>query len=234
MELASIEALYSESQALRQALAEFREAAQKQERALVAEIQSAKEEIEILKREREEEYKQLGKERAALQSKVSMLESSYFQAAVPPFYFTLYNFTHHKKCSLKWQSRPLYTHSCGYKLEIEVIAGGSNIGQGSHVSVYVYILKGEFDNYLAWPFRGSITLQLLNERREGGHFEKCIQFTEETPLVNSGRVEGRERSAGWGDPLFISHAKLQYDSAIDTEYMNQDRLCFVVMAIELL
>ena len=114
---------------------------------------------------------------------------------------------------------------------VEVTAVGEGVGQGTHVSLMVYILRGEHDDCLNWPFRGSVTIWLLNERqRDGGHFEVCVEFTD-APLVNAGRVEMGERSAGWGLPLFISHSGLQYDRVANTEYLKYDRLRLVVTSV---
>ena len=35
--------------------------------------------------------------------------------------------------------------------------------QGTHVSVFTCLMRGEFDSHLKWPFRGDITIQLLNQ-----------------------------------------------------------------------
>ena len=29
-------------------------------------------------------------------------------------------------------------------------------GEGTHVSVYVHLMSGEIDDFLAWPFKGKI------------------------------------------------------------------------------
>ncbi len=202
---------------------------------LALEVQALREEIEQLRISQavtDERCRQLAKEKADLEGKVSKLESSVL-AAIAPFYFTLHNYTHHKKHGLKWRSPPFYSHPWGYKVSVEVVAGGSSVGEGSHVSVHVHVLRGEYDSQLQWPFRGCVTLQLLNERGEWGHFEKTVVFADDTPLVNSGRVgkEG-ERSEGWGDPLFIAHSCLNYNPVTDAEYMKFDRLRFLVSKVQ--
>ena len=170
--------------------------------------------------------------RKSLESRVANLEQHHYSTNVPPFYFTLQNFAHYKKHGLKWQTSAFYSHPFGYKMCIEVTAGGEGVGQGTHVSLMVYILQGEHDDGSSWPFRGNVTVWLLNERRrDGGHFEVCVEFTDAS-LVNSGRVEMEERSAGWGLPLFISHSRLQYDPVANTEYLKYDRLRFVVTSAE--
>lgn len=155
-----------------------------------------------------------------------------FLGALPPYYFTLDNFDHYKKNSLKWFSEAFYSHCYGYKMCIGVDAGGSNVGQGTHVSLLVYLLPGEYDESLKWPFRGTVKIQILNERREGNHFESVVEFTEDTPLVNSAQVTNRDRSTGWGNSLFIEHSKLGYDAAMDCELLKYNRLRFVVTAVD--
>lgn len=150
----------------------------------------------------------------------------------PPFAFTLENFEHHKRRGLRWRSPAFYSHPAGYKMCLGVAAGGDSVGSGTHVSLTVHLLPGEADDELAWPFRGAVTVRLLNERREGGgHRERSVVFDEETPTVNSGRSEPGEESTGWGDPLFVSHSDLNYDPTTDTEYLKFDRLRFLVSKV---
>ena len=157
-----------------------------------------------------------------------------FPGSVPPFYFTLPNYTHCKKNALKWFSPSFYTHPYGYKLCICVDAGGSSVGEGTHVSVLVYILQGEYDEFLRWPFRGTVTIQLLNELRDFNHFESSVVFDGDTPLVNSGQVLVSDRSTGWGNHLFIEFSKLGYDNAMDCEFLKYDRLRFAVKEVNLM
>ena len=46
----------------------------------------------------------------------------------------------------------------------------------TQVSVYVCLMRGEHDDQLKWPFRGDITVQLLNQRRGQEHVEHTITF----------------------------------------------------------
>ena len=73
-----------------------------------------------------------------------------------------------------WVSRPFYTGLDGYKLQIRVRANGEGSGKDTHVSVYVYLLKGENDDMLTWPFKCDITIQLLNWREDKGHVEHAV------------------------------------------------------------
>jgi len=63
--------------------------------------------------------------------------------------FKITNFFHYKKSRRVWHS-PLFYIQEGYKMCLEVHAGGVGSGAGSHVSLSLLLMKGggEFDNCL--------------------------------------------------------------------------------------
>ena len=133
-------------------------------------------------------------------------------------------------CS-QWWSKPFYTAPDGYKLQIRVDANGGASGKGTHVSVYVNLLKGEYDDILTWPFKCDITIQLLNWREDKGHVEKTIDHYN-TLIANRIRVtQGYRTLGGLGYPQFIPHSDLYYNITNNTEYINNDILCFVVSKV---
>ena len=54
-------------------------------------------------------------------------------------------------------------------MHLRVKAKGQGRGEGTHVSLFVHLMRGEYDNRLKWPFRGHITVKLLNQRSEKQH-----------------------------------------------------------------
>ena len=60
-------------------------------------------------------------------------------------------------------SAPFYTSRHGYKLCMRVYLNGDGAGRGSHISLFVCLMKGDFDPLLPWPFRQTITLVLLSQ-----------------------------------------------------------------------
>ena len=230
--------IQTEIEAMRKDLCELRKLLRQQEKLHQSEMQILRREVEQLKKaiqtqstlKQEREQQPRPPSQSLLSSVRTPTCTNYFCGSLPPFYFTLHNFTHHRKHGLRWYSSPFYSHPFGYKMSIGLDADGNNGGRGTHVSLLVYLLRGEFDDYIKWPFRGSVILQLLNERRDGGHYETVVEFTDETPLVNSGRVVKDERGAGWG-PVMIPHSHLTYDPTTDSDYVKFDRLCFVVTKI---
>ena len=145
------------------------------------------------------------------------------------------NFSTRKKTSNIYYSRAFHTHPGGYKLQFEVVANGSGHGRGTHVSVHVYLMKGENDAELEWPFQSQIIVRLLNWRENKQHVEKVIRFTERDPLLSCSRVSEAETSErapiGLGDDRFISHHYLDYSPKENKEYLCDDMLCFQVYEI---
>ena len=225
----------AEIEAVRQDLCELRKLLRQQEKLHQSEMQILRREVEQLKKTQatlkpEREQPLHSPSQSLLSSVRTPTYTHHFCGSLPPFYFALHNFTHHRQHGLRWYSSPFYSHPFGYKMSIGLDADGNNGGHGTHVSLLVYLLRGEFDERIKWPFRGSVIIQLLNERRDGGHYEAAVEFTDETPLVNSGRVVKDERGAGWG-PVIIPHSCLTYDPTRDSDYVKFDRLRFVVTKI---
>ena len=67
---------------------------------------------------------------------------------------------------------------------LNIDANGWAEGKCTHVSVCVALMQGKFDYSLKWPFRGDITIQLLNQE-DKGHYKITICFTDKT---TAGRV----------------------------------------------
>ncbi len=78
------------------------------------------------------------------------------------------------------------THPEGYKLTICVDANSNNKYNGNHISVWVYLMRGEYDDQLEFPFKGTITYELLNQLENNNHHSKS--FTHNGTLESSERV----------------------------------------------
>ena len=61
---------------------------------------------------------------------------------------------------------------------LRVDANGYGVCKNTHVSVYLYMMRGEYDDSLKWPFRGDIIVQLLNQVEDCGHHEVVIHFVD--------------------------------------------------------
>ena len=68
--------------------------------------------------------------------------------------------THTNQCM---RSPAFSTHRYGYQLMASVFPTGHASGSGNHLSVYIGLVKGDYDNILEWPFRYPITVTLLDQ-----------------------------------------------------------------------
>ena len=143
----------------------------------------------------------------------------------------MHNFSEHKRAGDHWWSKPFYTGPDGYKLQIRVDANGDGKGKDTHVSVYVYLMKSENDDVLSWPLQCDITIRLLNWREDKRHVEKTVEHYK-APIESRTKVtQGEEAPDGLGYHQFISHSDLYYNITKNTEYINNDILCFVVSKV---
>ena len=160
---------------------------------------------------------------------------------IPPPSFTMTSFEQHKKSEDIWLSPPFYSHIGGYKMCISVYANGCGAGEDTHLSVYLNMMPGEYDDNLKWPFHGEVTVQLLNQRNNANHCEG--------PLIESGDYssndidfmvciaqvqEPQQHGPEWGYHEFIPHERLAYNASKDCQYLINDCLKFQVNKVVIL
>ncbi|XP_064385177.1 TNF receptor-associated factor 4-like [Halichondria panicea] len=145
----------------------------------------------------------------------------------PPV-LTLTNFQQHKRDGDEWFSPSVYTHHQGYKICLKVYANGYSTGKGTHVSVGVYFMRGEFDDSLKWPFRGVISWQLMDQVNGEDHSTHTTPYSDKIPNTHCNKVTKGERSKnGLGLQKFIAHTELE------PKYLRNDTLLFQIHKIEL-
>ena len=154
------------------------------------------------------------------------------EMAFPPVELVMDEFEQHKTSNAEWFSEPFYTHPRGYKMCLSVNAKGWGDGQDSHVSVYVHLMKGEFDDNLKWPFQGDVTIQLLNQLEDSGHHQDTVLFSNSTGSERfAGRVTTGERGAAWGNRRFVPNFQLSYNAKKNRQYLKDGNLCFRVSKV---
>ena len=124
---------------------------------------------------------------------------------VPPVDIVMDDFEEHKMKNDTWFSPPFYTHIGGYNMCLSVMANGFGDGKGTHVSVFIHLMRGEFDNHLKWPFNGSFTVQL--KKNYLPHYQKTFNFSLNVPHESVCKPT-RELNKGIGYFQYISHTEL--------------------------
>ena len=145
-----------------------------------------------------------------------------------PVEFAISEYSKRKQFNNFYCSPPFTTNPQGYKLCILVHANGHRDGKDSHLSIYAYIMKGQHDDHLQWPFTGDIIIELINWLEDKGHYKKTLtidtdaKFTRVTEGVYGNHV---------GYAQFISHSSLSHDSSTNTQYLYQDCIRVRVQAV---
>ena len=92
-----------------------------------------------------------------------------------------------------------------------------------------FLIRGEYDDYLSWPFCGEVMLQVQNQQKDGWHCKKSIPFSDPKSCI---RVTESERGkVGMGVGEFLPYKKVGYNHSTGTEYLKNDCLKFRVIGI---
>ena len=160
----------------------------------------------------------------------------------PLFEFTMHDFQKYKADDRTWESPPFYTHSHGYTLCI-VIRAKTYWSQTKYISVYAYLMPGVFDDDLKWPFRGNVTIELVNQAessrwnpvssRKESHADSFdfAAKTRDNREISQRVMSGKK--ALYGKPIhyFIAHSALDYDAVEGTQYLKDDSLKFRISKV---
>ena len=135
------------------------------------------------------------------------------------------------QCSQKkkgWSSPGFYTSPGGYKMSLRIDPYGNGDSKDTHVSCYIYLESGEYDDTLEWPFQGVVTIELLNQLEDKNHWKRTLTFDESVPTKSKTRVFKGDNAHGWGTSHFIPFSKIVYDAAKKCLYLKDDSLYFRV------
>ena len=106
-------------------------------------------------------------------------------------------------------SEPFYTSPHKYKLKIQLYPNGCGAGKDTHLSVFIKIMKGEYDAILPWPFLPRVTFTLIDQQEDTSQRENVVRsFKANSTLESFARPVGDE-NPGRGYPTFVSHEQLQ-------------------------
>ena len=152
---------------------------------------------------------------------------------VSPWVIKMEKFQERKMNDEVWYSDPVYSHFGGYKTRLFVDANGHDLVKGTHVSVFFNLMKGDNDNNLKWPFKGTIKVSLLNQLEDGQHHTAEVWSpNDDVPEDASGRVTERAAAGLWGAHKFIPHEDLSYSGIKNCQYLKDDTLFFRVDLFE--
>ena len=130
-----------------------------------------------------------------------------------------------RKEGVSWYSPPYYTHLHGYKMCVRVWLGQSL----TVLHVYSYLLRGEYDAGLKWPFRGTVVVQLLNQLSDDNHYDHVFDYSQVNDS-RSQRVTSGERSGAKAPSTpYLPLTDLEYNSSKICQYLKNDCLKFKIV-----
>lgn len=102
-------------------------------------------------------------------------------------------------------SPAFYTAKYGYKLCLRLYLNGDGTGKRTHLSLFIVIMRGEYDALLPWPFRNKVTFMLIDQNNR----EHAIDAFR--PDLNSASFQRpqSETNVASGCPLFFPLSRLQ-------------------------
>ena len=119
----------------------------------------------------------------------------------PALTFRLTNYSTLKKNKQPWYSPPFYIRE-GYKMCIAVHLNGDQEGQGTHMSVHIHLMAGEYDAKLKWPL-------VYSE-------ELAISLMKLHNLQNKTASMGGHTKSFWSSPT-VTHKFTRHHSKSDPE-----------------
>lgn len=121
-------------------------------------------------------------------------------------------------------SLPFFTARYGYRMCLRLYIMGDGIGKGTHSSLFLVVMQGEFDNILLWPFSCKSTFHLVNQVTG-----KDLVDTFESDFQSSSfRKPKTAMNVAAGIPRFVAHKTLQNGQYImdDTVFIRCKVTCF--------
>lgn len=103
-------------------------------------------------------------------------------------------------------SPPFYTARYGYKLCARAYLNGDGpMAKGKYISLFIVLMRGEYDGLLSWPFQQKITMKLLDQER----ITHVTETFRPDPNSSSFQRPRSEMNIASGCPLFCSHGQLR-------------------------
>lgn len=121
-------------------------------------------------------------------------------------------------------SDPFTVGKHGYKLCLIIFPNGNSIGKNRYLSVYLQLIKSEYDNILVWPFNCKVTIKLIDQNADSS-IRKDIAFSilPDKKRKQAAFMKPRDDDFTYfGSSMLISHKQLKTCRYIlnDTIYLQ--------------
>jgi len=144
---------------------------------------------------------------------------------VAPVIFKMSDYSKYKKDKEWWYSPPFHANNKGAVMSMAACPAGFDTGQGTHLSVFLFLIK-EPQHNCGWLSRGEFKIQLLNQHADGEHHVSELAFSDHNK-TNDTVSNTLQALKTWRIPQFIAYENL---STISTKrsFLKFDCLYFEV------
>jgi len=146
---------------------------------------------------------------------------------VVPVIIKISEYTMKQSNKIEMFSVPFYTHGKGYHICLCVNTSRHSFSYTS-LSVYVYLMKGLYDDQLKWPLKGYCEVKLLNQIGDSEHHLATLSY-------NGGTTGGKRVYNGGrgGDCVCFNHHFIFYQGlhniTNDCQYLKNDNIFLEVV-----
>ncbi|CAF1194053.1 unnamed protein product [Didymodactylos carnosus] len=120
-------------------------------------------------------------------------------------------------------SRPFYSSPTGYKMRARLYLHGDGNARRTHMSLFIVIVRGEYDRILKWPFNHTVTFCLLDQSGQNRH---VIDSFRPDIKSNSFQRPQSEMNIASGIPKFFPLPMIQ---EADNNYVKDDTMFIKVI-----
>jgi TNF receptor-associated factor 6 len=101
-----------------------------------------------------------------------------------------------------------YSSFRGHKMCLRVNLNGVESGYGTHLSLFVHLMRGEFDDEVTWPFAGKIRLTVIDQGPEKQHVVEVLEGTERIAAFQRPPAGTTRNHKGFGYMEFMPLSRL--------------------------
>ena len=112
-------------------------------------------------------------------------------------------------------SPPFYTGRNGYKMCIRAYLNGDGTGEGTHLSIFFVLMRGEYDPLLQWPFEPKVSLILVDQ----DHKKHLVQTFKPNAQSSSFKRPVSDMNVASGCPEFAELSILDNPSYVKEDVM---------------
>ncbi len=117
------------------------------------------------------------------------------------------------------------TRRPGYHLRLKLFPNGEGTGKGTHLSLFLVIVKGEYNALLPWPFEQTVRLMIMDLGRERKHV--IYPFRPLTEQIGSFKRPVDDMNVPCGCPTILSLVNLEDN--IRGQFVVQDEMYIKVV-----